>query len=71
MSLRPIPATNAGPHIERFHQDEHCACGCGPVSLRQVFYGFSALMSTWYSAEDEKMIEFAMSAWVDEEERDA
>lgn len=66
MSLRPIPATNKGPHIERFYGGEHST-----DEMRRVFYGFSAMMSTWYSAEDEKMIEFAMSAWVDEEERDA
>lgn len=66
MSLRPIPATNNGPREERFYGGEH-----SNDELRQTFYGFSALISTWYSAEDEKMIEFSVSAQTDEEERGA
>lgn len=64
MRLRPIPATNAGPDIERIQRNE-----LNNADLRVVFYGFSALMSTWWSVEEEKMIEFAVMACMDEEER--
>lgn len=64
MRLRPIPATNAGPELERIQRNE-----MNNADLRQTFYGFSALMSTWWSLEQEQMIEFSVQAVMDEEER--